>query len=150
MNVVVQTMGERPPRPKMRAALIQAVKAALRAERCRTRGEINVILTDRRSIIRMNRRFLDHKGDTDVIAFPYDRPAAAGSPFGDIYISVPVARENARRFHDEEERELIRLAIHGTLHLLGYRDHSKKDHATMWKRQERLVERVAGRPIKAP
>lgn len=131
----------------MRAALIRAVKAAFRSERSRARGEVNVILTDRSTIRRLNRRFLDHPGDTDVIAFPYDGPTFPDSPFGDIYISVPVARDNARRFHDEADRELIRLAIHGTLHLLGYDDHSRKDYAEMWHCQERLVEKVAGRPV---
>jgi probable rRNA maturation factor len=145
VNVVVHARGERAPRPLLRAALIQAVKATLRSEHSRARGEVNVILTDRATIRRLNRRFLDETGDTDVIAFPYDGPEIPDFPFGDIYISVPVARENARRFHDEADRELIRLAVHGTLHLLGYEDHSRKDHAEMWKRQELLVARLMGR-----
>jgi len=145
VKVAVHAIGERAPRPAVRAALTRAVLAALRSEKSKARGEINVILTDRANIRRLNRQFLDHAGDTDVIAFPYDEPSA-GEPFGDIYISVPVARENARRFHDEAGRELIRLAVHGTLHLLGYKDHSKRDHAAMWKRQESLVERLTNNP----
>lgn len=141
MKVEVHAIGERAPRPAIRAALTRAVTAALRSEKSKARGEINVILTDRANIRRLNRKFLDHKGDTDVIAFPYENPSA-GEPFGDIYISVPVARDNAKRFHDETTRELVRLAVHGTLHLLGYRDHSARDHAEMWKRQEKLVERL--------
>jgi probable rRNA maturation factor len=148
VKVAVHTMEDRPPRAAVRAAISRAVLAALRSEKSRAKGEINVILTDRRTIRRLNVRFLDHTGDTDVIAFPYEKPLKSDQPFGDIYISVPVARDNARRFGDEAERELVRLAVHGTLHLLGYRDHSRKDHAEMWKRQERLVERLAprGRP----
>lgn len=145
MKVAVHSMKGRPPVPAVRAALAAAVLAALRSEKSKARGEINVILTDRRTITAMNRRFLDHAGDTDVIAFPYERTGMADAPFGDIYISVPVARDNARRFSDDPRRELIRLAVHGTLHLLGYRDHARKDHADMWARQERLVDRLAPR-----
>src|SRR5581483_11660984 len=145
VKVAVQTMGERAPRPRLRAALIRAVQAALRSEKFSAPGDVNVILTDRATIRRLNRRFLDESGDTDVIAFPYENHGSPDQPFGDIYISVPVARDNARRFRDEADRELVRLAVHGTLHLLGYRDHSRKDHAEMWKRQEKLVERLTGK-----
>ena len=147
MKVAVHAIGERAPRPAVRRALSLAVMAVLKSERSKARGEISVILTDRANIRRLNRQYLDHAGDTDVIAFPYERSDAmsGAEPFGDIYISVPVARDNAKRFHDDAERELIRLAVHGTLHLLGYKDHSKRDHAEMWKRQEKLVEKLTGR-----
>jgi probable rRNA maturation factor len=145
VKVAVHAIDGRPPRPAVRAALARAVTAALRSEKSKARGEINVILTDRRTIRRLNSRFLDHAGDTDVIAFPYERPDSPGAPFGDIYISVPVAQDNARRFDDDPRRELVRLAVHGTLHLLGYRDHAARDRAKMWKRQESLVDRLAPR-----
>lgn len=142
MKVLVQIMGRVSPGICVRESVTEAVIATLTSERKKPVGEINVILTDRPTIRRMNKRFLDHSGDTDVIAFPYDAPGVADAPFGDIYISIPVAIENAKRFKDEPMRELVRLAVHGTLHLLGYRDHAKKDYAVMWGKQERLVARL--------
>jgi rRNA maturation RNase YbeY len=64
---------------------------------------------------------------------------------GDIYIAPDVARENARTAGAPAREELTRLVVHGTLHVLGY-DHPEgdgRDRSSMWKRQERLVRRLA-------
>ena len=130
-------------RPALRPLLVRAVAAAFRSEKRRPAGAIHVILTDRPTIKRLNRQFLDETGDTDVIAFGYDvEPGAPRGDFADIYISVPTAADNARRFGEDAERELVRLAVHGTLHLLGHDDHAAGPRAKMWKRQEYLVRRL--------
>lgn len=145
MKVGIFLSGAARPRAALRKRLMDAVALAFRRERKTTRRELNLILTDRATIRRLNREFLDERGDTDVIAFPYD---GAEAPFGDVYIAVPVARENAARFGDDAERELVRLAVHGALHLLGYRDHAAADRKRMWARQEAIVADVAGPPAK--
>ncbi len=137
MKIEIFLSGADRPRPALRKRLVAAARLTLKRERKNPKGDLNLIFTDRKTIVKLNREFLDEKGDTDVIAFPYE--AAPDSPFGDVYIAVPVARENARRFGDAADRELLRLVVHGTLHLLGYDDHSKKDHAEMWARQEQIV-----------
>lgn len=157
MKVAVFAMKGRAPSASLRAALSKAVLATLKSERSKAtgrvrnrgpvlgRGEINIVIVDRAGIRRLNKKFLDETGDTDVIAFPYEPAPGADTPYGDIYISAPVAEENAKRFGDDPRRELVRLAVHGTLHLLGYDDHRPADKKIMWARQEKLVEELAGK-----
>ena len=154
----VRLRGSRAALPSERRAAA-VVRAAFRSERRRPRGEINVIFVDERAIRRLNRDFLGERGSTDVIAFPYDgrlSPPRKRGPrraldsrfrgndaFGDVYVAVPVAIRNARRFGDTAEREIVRLIVHGTLHLLGHDDHAPAARKRMWKRQEELVDRFA-------
>lgn len=94
---------------------------------------------------RLNRRTTGRRGLTDVIAFTLPQPG--GRVLGDVYL-CPAA---AQRFVGASARtafttELIRLTIHGTLHVLGY-DHPSgpgRTHSAMWRRQERYVQRCTG------
>jgi rRNA maturation RNase YbeY len=117
------------------------VETVFRSEKKKRGGDVNVVFVDAKTIRRLNKKFLNTAGDTDVIAFPYEKNG------GDIYICMPVAKSNARRYDEPLGRELTRLVIHGTLHLLGYADWPKKQKEKMWARQEPLVERL-WRPAK--
>ena len=92
----------------------------------------------------LNRRHLQRRGDTDVIAFGF-RPGAKGAPvIGDVYVAPAVARASARAHGITVREELTRLVVHGTLHVLGY-DHPESERRTtsaMWLRQERVVRRL--------
>ena len=74
-----------------------------------------------------------------------------GSPaavfLGDVVICVPVAIGQASRFENTADQELLRLLIHGTLHLLGY-DHeeSKREATRMQRKERRIVEALAPVP----
>lgn len=120
------------------------MRQTLRSEKQRPWGEIHVILVDERAMRKLNWRFLKERGSTDVIAFPYEKEGAEkrGLTMGDVYISIPDARRNAKRFQEPFLRELVRLIVHGTLHLLGYKDHPAKQRHVMWAKQEALVERL--------
>lgn len=118
------------------ARVAKIVRAVLKKEKEKAAGEINIVFVDSKKIRQLNKEFLDTKGDTDVIAFPYERPS------GDVYIAVPVAISNARRYDEPIARELTRLVVHGTLHLLGYKDEPKKEKERMWAVQEPLVEEL--------
>ncbi len=87
---------------------------------------------------RINAQHLHHDYPTDVISFALPQPD--GSVAGDICICRYVAARNARR-HDESVRtELLRLIVHGTLHVLGW-DHpdAARTRSKMWQRQEKYV-----------
>ncbi len=86
----------------------------------------------------MNRRYLRHNYDTDVIAFGFDDP----STLGDIYISVYQARKQAAELGHGLLEELLTLAVHGTLHLVGYRDATPAQRKRMFSRQERILSRT--------
>ncbi len=101
-----------------------------------------MIFVDDREIRRINRQFLDERGTTDVIAFRFPLPPSspASESSADVYVCVPEAARNARRFDVPVAEELIRLSVHGTLHLLGYDDHKPGDRKKMWKKQENFVD----------
>jgi probable rRNA maturation factor len=91
----------------------------------------------------LNRRALGHDAVTDVIAFPL---AHDGRPAGDVYVCPAAARRAARAAGVSEREELVRLVVHGTLHVLGH-DHAAgpgRVRGAMWRRQERYLRRLRG------
>lgn len=104
---------------------------------------VSVAFVGNREISRLNREFLGHSGATDVITFELD--PSDGAIVGDIYIAPDVARDNASALGVGIREELVRLVIHGTLHVLGY-EHDEGLHrmaGEMWRRQEELVAALA-------
>jgi probable rRNA maturation factor len=118
----------------------------LRAERVRD-ALLSIALVSPHQIARLNRLHLGHAGATDVISFALSAPTGAlerQAVVGDIYIAPAVARANATRFGGGVRREIARLVVHGTLHVLGY-DHpngADRTGSPMWVRQERLLARL--------
>jgi len=95
---------------------------------------------------RLNRRATGRRGLTDVIAFALPQPD--GTLLGDVYICPEAARRwvngRGRVKGEGVAAELVRLAVHGTLHVLGY-DHPDgpgRTRSAMWHRQERYVRRL--------
>ena len=98
---------------------------------------------------RLNRRATGRRGLTDVIAFALPQPD--GTVLGDVYVCPEVAErwvKGRARGKDGEggtvAEELVRLAVHGTLHVLGF-DHPEgpgRTRSAMWRRQERYVRRL--------
>jgi probable rRNA maturation factor len=131
--------------PLSRARAQRIVESVLRAEKVRG-ALVSVAFVSDRDIARMNRKHIGHRGPTDVISFGFSRLAARDSLLiGDIYIAPGVAARNARARRRPVREELTRLLVHGTLHVLGY-DHPEDDareQSAMWRRQERLVTRLA-------
>ena len=95
---------------------------------------------------RLNRRVTGRRGLTDVIAFALPQPD--GTLVGDVYICPDAASSgNGQGGAWSVTEELIRLTVHGTLHVLGY-DHPDgpgRTRSSMWRRQERYVRRLLGR-----
>ena len=97
-------------------------------------------VTDRR-IAELNRRHLGHPGPTDVISFAFEPVSRKAEVVGDVYISPGVARKNARAHGRGVREELLRLVVHGMLHVVGHH-HPEDDsryRSPMWKRQEQLL-----------
>ena len=92
---------------------------------------------------RMNRETFGHDRATDVIAFglPHDDTLV-----GDVYVCPAVARRSAQEHHVPVRQELIRLVVHGLLHVLGL-DHpagASRTRSPMWRRQEAYVDQLVG------
>ncbi len=136
LSVSVSTNGTRIPVARERVSAI--ARAVLRAERV-TDAMVSIAFVTSQAMAKLNRRFLGHRGPTNVIAFAFGSPT-----IGDIYICPDVARRNAHRFGVGMREELVRLVIHGVLHVVGH-DHPNGEARTaspMWRRQERLVGRL--------
>ena len=130
--------------PPVEAARVEAaVRHVLRAEGV-DRAEISVALVSDAEIASLNLEYLDHEGPTDVISFHlHDRGEA---PLGDVYVGVDQALRQAGDFGATPADEVVRLAIHGTLHVLGY-DHPEDAERTgseMFARQEELLRGILG------
>ena len=123
-----------------RGRLARAVRATL-ADEGTKHGEVSLTLVGDDRIRGLNRDYLGRDRVTDVISFALHGP---GEPLlADIYIGYPQALRQAAELGLSAHEELVRLAIHGTLHALGY-DHPEEDRfaSDFFRRQEALVERV--------
>ena len=92
----------------------------------------------------MNRRFLKHDYATDVICFSYEdatRFPHEDSLSGEIYICPATVVEQANDLGIRPGEELLRVVIHGLLHLAGYEDATPAARRSMTKRQERFLRR---------
>jgi probable rRNA maturation factor len=123
---------------------VEALAAGvLRAEGVK-HAMLSVAFVSRRTIASLNRRHLKRSGATDVIAFGFAPAGTRGPVVGDVYIAADVARAQARTFGVPVGEELMRLVVHGTLHVLGH-DHPEgadRSASAMWRRQEALLARL--------
>lgn len=125
------------------AAVSEAVRYTL-SEEGAGGAEISVTLLSDDGIRAMNRQYLNIDGPTDVIAFSL---GDAERPLGDVYVGFEQATRQAVEHGVSLTEELARLAIHGTLHVLGY-DHPEGEErleSPMFERQEQLLSEVLGR-----
>ena len=128
--------------------LLRLSRLATTLERVDAPGEVRVILVSAAQIARLNRRFLNHAGDTDVIAFRYPAPppvfaAAAETPvLGELYVCPEVAVRAARRYSTTPARELTLYLVHGFLHLAGEDDVEPRARQRMKRKERRLVRQL--------
>ncbi|MEJ7556985.1 MAG: rRNA maturation RNase YbeY [Pedobacter sp.] len=85
--------------------------------------ELNFILCSDDYLLNLNQQYLDHDTYTDVITF--DNSEEPKTITGDIFISIDRIKENAATVGVLAKDELHRVMVHGTLHLLGYKDKTK-------------------------
>ena len=96
--------------------------------------ELNFILCSDDYLLRINQDYLQHNDYTDVITF--DNAEGFKMIMGDVFISVDRIKENAKQFKFNMETELCRVMIHGTLHLLGYKDKTKAAKTEMTAKED--------------
>jgi probable rRNA maturation factor len=123
-----------------RARLKTALLGTLEAERAPD-GELSVALVGDRTMRRMNRDYRGIDRTTDVLSFSYVDDPHAGGMLGEIFVSPAVARRQAEESGCRAEEEIVRLALHGLLHVLGWDHGNPDDRRRMLRRQERLLDR---------
>ena len=133
--------------PVSRAKVVAAARATLVSQRARN-VMLSIAFVSDRAIRALNKRHLRRDRLTDVIAFGLRRRGRADPIIGDVYIAPGVARASAKANGISVREEIIRLVVHGTLHVLGH-DHPEtaaRTKSPMWRTQERLVARLTRRP----
>ena len=103
-----------------------------------TSYDVNVIFTSDIHLSGLKKEFFSKNQWTDVIAFPLQRDSKFLE--GEIYISIPTAKKNANFFKGPYKKELGRLIIHGSLHLLGIEDKSTEQKKKMIILEEKFLE----------
>jgi len=123
------------------AVVENAVSAALKHENAE--GDINVVLTDDAEIQMLNKSFRNIDTTTDVLSFPANEgegiETISDGFLGDIAISCPRAFLQAEEYGHLPEREFAFLAVHGTLHILGYDHLNEEDAKIMFALQEIIL-----------
>lgn len=106
-----------------------------------TTKEIELIITDNKTIQELNQEYREKDKPTDVLSFPMDAPfteqSIFGMPLGSIVISADFVKQKADEFGHNMQNELSLLFIHGLLHLLGF-DH-ETDDGEMRTREKELI-----------
>ena len=89
-------------------------------------------------LLEMNVQYLGHNYYTDIITF--DLSDKKGYIEGDVYISIDRVKENARIQNIKIELELRRVLVHGLLHLMGYKDSTKKEKQLMRSKENKALD----------
>jgi probable rRNA maturation factor len=114
------------------ARLKQAANAALDQQRVTDRVELTIVIAGNAQLRQLNRQFRHIDAPTDVLSF---NAADETAYLGDVIISYPQARAQARAGGHPIEAELQLLVVHGVLHLLGHDHDTAAKKAQMWRAQ---------------
>jgi metalloprotein, YbeY/UPF0054 family len=99
-------------------------------------GDITYIFCDDEEILRINELYLKHNYYTDIITFDYSENSRIS---GDLFISLDTVNTNAETYNVGYEEELLRVIIHGILHLCGLKDKTPEEEKEMREQENRAL-----------
>ena len=99
-------------------------------------GDLSYIFCSDNYLLKLNQKYLKHNSFTDIITFDYSEQKVIS---GEIYISIDRVRDNAIKFKEDFNRELLRVMAHGVLHLLGYKDKGKNEKEEMSTKEDEKI-----------
>ena len=103
------------------------IKATINSEG--KKGEtINIIITSNNNIRFLNRKYLKRNYMTDIITFNFNRDNIIS---GDLFLNPDTIKKNAKRYKIKFSEEVLRVIIHGVLHLIGYNDKNNEEKLVM-------------------
>lgn len=100
-------------------------------------GDLSYIFCNDERILEVNKEFLGHDYYTDIITFDYSEPSKIS---GDMFISLDTVLSNSSKFHTSYDKELMRVIIHGVLHLCGINDKGPGERAVMEAAEEKALD----------
>lgn len=101
-------------------------------------GTLTYVFCNDRYLRKINRQYLGHDYNTDIITFPI-QGSNPKNISGEMYISVDRIRSNANEYGVTIKEELHRVMVHGLLHLCGENDKSPDEAARMRKEEDRMI-----------
>lgn len=127
------------------ARLRRAIEAVFTLEGRRTPPALTLVLLGDEAMSQYHESYRGESGSTDVLTFPYEAEGEEASEemagyLGDVLIGYEQAARQAEAEGHRLQDELDLLAVHGTLHLLGYDDEEPEAKARMWAQQRRVMD----------
>lgn len=117
---------------KKSSHVVQWIKTTIHSYH-RNCGEILIVFCDDQCLLKMNQKYLKHNTLTDIITFNYNELEIIS---GEIYISLDRVKDNAQKYKVPLENELLRVIIHGVLHLIGFNDYTKREKSIIRLQEE--------------
>lgn len=117
-------------------SLMDWIDYTVKNEHCFT-GNLSYIFCSDEYLWNMNKQYLGHDYYTDIITFDYVEDKYVS---GDMFISYDRICDNAERFNVSCETELLRVMIHGVLHLVGYDDQTDEQEAEIHKMEDFYID----------
>ena len=135
---------------KLEQLLSDGLNAVAKLHRLGEQEEVDITIVTDEEIHALNRDYRNVDRATDVLSFALDEdggePELVGGPevhlLGDIIISAETAARQAEEFGHGLEREIVYLAVHGLLHLLGYDHMQEEDKAIMRAKEEEALREI--------
>jgi probable rRNA maturation factor len=129
----------------------QAAAVTLARQGIDPQRELCLVITGDRKLKELNTQFRGEAHATDVLSFPAGESNSGLTPgyLGDVAISMPRARAQAKIEGHSLVEELQLLTVHGVLHLLGYDHGDPQEKSRMWAAQDAILKQL-GASIKSP
>ena len=121
-------------------SIIKLVSVVMKSENIKS-AEILLIFTTDNVLMELKKKYFNQEHYTDVIAFrlnDYNEDKVEG----EVYISVPQVRNNAKQYNQAFNKELSRIIIHGSLHLLNYKDKTPQEKIMMTKKEDYFLNKI--------
>ena len=121
-------------------SILKLVSVVMKSEDIKT-AEILLIFTTDNVLMELKKEYFNQEHYTDVIAFrlnDYDEDKVEG----EIYISVPQVSKNAKQYNQAFNKELSRIIIHGSLHLLNYKDKTPQEKINMTEKEDYFLNKI--------
>lgn len=146
MNVSFQWLTQNVAMPEFDRARVEGWLVEVAKSHGRIAHELSYIFCDDARILEVNREFLNHDYFTDIITFDYSHGRVVS---GDMFISTETVASNAEGLNVSYDRELLRVIVHGVLHLCGINDKGPGEREIMERHENEalaLYERLAASP----
>lgn len=104
-----------------------------------TLGDVTYIFCSSEVHRKMNIDFIGHDYFTDIITFDYSDLKGEGVVSGDIFIDVETVADNARIYGTTARQEMLRVVVHGVLHLCGQKDKTPRAEKQMHRKEDKYL-----------